>query len=60
MAGTMDFSSLGVVASLVTPPAVAGISVFVVSTFDTDFLLVKEADWERATAALRAAGNELA
>src|SRR5262245_39162692 len=39
--GTMDFSMIGVVASLVTPLAEAGISVFVVSTFDTDYLLVK-------------------
>jgi hypothetical protein len=60
VAGTMDFSQIGVVASLVAPLAEAGISVFVVSTFDTDYLLVKENDWERATGALRAAGHELA
>ena len=36
----MDFSMIGVVASLVTPLAEAGISVFVISTFDTDYLLV--------------------
>jgi hypothetical protein len=57
VAGTMDFSMVGVVASLVTPLAEAGISVFVVSTFDTDYLLVKENDLEKATAALRAVGH---
>jgi hypothetical protein len=35
----MDFSMIGVVASLVTPLAEAGISIFVVSTFDTDYML---------------------
>lgn len=55
----MDFSMIGVVASLVTPLAEAGISVFVVSTFDTDYLLVKADDLARATAALRAAGHDV-
>jgi uncharacterized protein len=59
VAGTMDFSMIGVVASLVTPLAEAGISVFVVSTFDTDYLLVKEDGLERAMAALRGAGHLL-
>lgn len=57
VAGTMAFTMIGVVASLVTPLAEAGISVFVVSTFDTDYLLVKADDLARATAALRAAGH---
>ena len=59
VAGTMDFTMIGVVASLVAPLAKAGISVFVVSTFDTDYLLVKECDQERALAALRAAGHQV-
>lgn len=59
VAGPMDFSMIGVVASLVTPLAEAGISVFVVSTFDTDYLLVKEVDLERAMAALGLAGHTL-
>jgi hypothetical protein len=57
VAGTMEFSMVGVMASLVTPLADAGISVFVVSTFDTDYLLVKENDLARATAVLRAMGH---
>ena len=55
----MDFSMIGVVASLVAPLAEAGVSVFVVSTFDTDYLLVKKADFEGAVVALRAVGHEV-
>jgi len=55
--GTMDFSMTGIVASLTTPLANAGVSVFVISTFDTDYLLIKEADLEQALAALRTAGH---
>src|SRR5262245_37362576 len=36
VAGSIDFAMIGVVATLVNPLAEAGISVFVVSTFDTD------------------------
>jgi hypothetical protein len=42
----MDLSHIGVLASLVGPLAQAGVSVFALSTFDTDYLLVKEADFE--------------
>jgi len=57
--GTMDFSMVGVVASLVAPLAEAGFGIFVVSTFDTDYLLVKDADLDGATAALRGVGHML-
>lgn len=59
VAGTLSFSMIGIVASLVMPLAEAGISVFVVSTFDTDYLLVKESDLERALMALTAVGHAL-
>ena len=55
--GKMDFSVVGVLASLVGPLAEAGISVFAVSTFDTDYLLVQDAVWERAQEVLKAAGH---
>jgi hypothetical protein len=57
VAGTFDFSLVGVLASLLDPLADAGISVFVVSTFDTDYLLVKEPDLQRCVAVLRRAGH---
>jgi putative acetyltransferase len=44
VAGTIPFSVVGVLASLTAPLAEAGVSVFAVSTFDTDYLLVKEKD----------------
>jgi uncharacterized protein len=55
----MDFSMVGVVSSLVTPLAEAGLSVFVVSTFDTDHLLVKDSDVDAVTTALSGAGHTL-
>ena len=57
VAGTMDFSMIGVVASLSTPLAAAGVGIFVISTFDTDYVLVKNGDFSKAVAALRAAGH---
>jgi hypothetical protein len=59
VAGTIPFSAVGVLASLVTPLAGAGVSVFAVSTFDTDYLLVKEKDFEKAVALLRQHGHEV-
>ncbi len=57
VAGTMPFSTVGVLASLAAPLAEAGISIFAVSTFDTDYLLVKEGDFEKAVDVLRRAGH---
>lgn len=60
VAGAMDFSQVGVLASLVGPLAEAGLSVFALSTFDTDYLLVKQADFEMAKTVLRQAGHTVA
>jgi aminoglycoside 6'-N-acetyltransferase I len=57
VAGTLDFSLVGVLASLLDPLAAAGVGVFVVSTFDTDYLLVKQMDFHRAKAVLQGAGH---
>jgi hypothetical protein len=56
VAGAMPFSIVGVVAELTAALAEAGISVFVVSTFDTDYLLAKKKDWTMALDALRNGG----
>ncbi|OAI40482.1 amino acid-binding protein [Planctomycetaceae bacterium SCGC AG-212-D15] len=58
--GPFDFSVVGVVASIIGPLAEAGVSVFVVSTFDTDYLLVKQERLERAVEVLRKAGHTVA
>ena len=58
--GPLDFSLVGVLASIADPLARAGVSIFAVSTFDTDYILVKAADLDRAVAALRRAGHAIA
>ena len=57
--GPLDFALTGVLASLAGPLADAGISIFVLSTFDTDLLLVREGDLSAATRALQAAGHRI-
>ncbi len=55
--GPFDFSQTGVLASLAEPLAAASVSIFVLCTYDTDYLFVKERDLEGALAALRASGH---
>lgn len=54
--GRLDFGLTGIMAGLTAPLAEAGISVFVVSTYDTDYVLVKEEKLRAALAALEGAG----
>jgi uncharacterized protein len=55
--GPLPFSMTGVLASLAQPLAEANISIFAISTYDTDYVLVKTTSLEAAVAALRAAGH---
>jgi hypothetical protein len=57
--GPFAFSEVGVLSSLTEPLARAGISLFAISTFDTDYLLVKQENLENARAALSAAGHQV-
>lgn len=57
--GTLPFQATGILASLASPLAEAGVPIFVVSTFDTDYLLVPEASLNQAVGALRAAGHSV-
>jgi hypothetical protein len=57
VAGTIDLSVIGVLASLTAPLAEAGVPLFALSTFDTDYLLVREHDLGRAIEALAACGH---
>src|SRR5687768_14574932 len=41
VAGTLDFSMVGVLSALAAPLAAAGVPIFVLSTYDTDYLLVR-------------------
>lgn len=57
--GPMDLSIVGVLASLTQPLAQAGINLFAVSTFDTDYLLVKREKYDAAKDALEQAGHKV-
>lgn len=54
--GPLEFNLTGVLASISAPLARSGISIFVLSTFDTDYVLVKEEGLDRAVTALNSAG----
>ena len=56
--GPFPFSMTGVLASFLEPLASARVSIFAISTFDTDYVLIKREDLERAVRALEAAGHE--
>jgi len=55
--GPLDFNLTGVLASLTGPLAEAGISLFAVATFDTDYVLVRAQDFDRALHTLVEAGH---
>lgn len=55
--GAFEFTVAGVHASLAVPLAEAEISVLAIATYDTDHLLVKEEDLERALQVLAQAGH---
>lgn len=55
--GPLEFSLVGVLAAIANPLAQAGVSIFVISTFDTDYILVKEAELLPALVALQRAGH---
>ena len=58
IAGTFPLATAtGVLAAVSAPLADAGVSIFVVSTFDTDYVLVKQTQVDRAAALLREHGH---
>lgn len=57
--GPFAFGETGVLASFASPLTTAGVSIFAVSTFDTDYVLVKASRLGAACHALVAAGHEL-
>ena len=59
VAGSMELGLTGVLASIAAPLATAGVPIFSVATFDTDYLLVRAADRDRAEKALIAAGHQV-
>ncbi len=57
--GPLDLALTGVLASIAQPLAEARINLFVISTFDTDYVLVKAEKLDRAIEALRGAGHTI-
>jgi hypothetical protein len=57
--GPLGFGLTGILASLAGPLASTGVSIFVISTYDTDYLLLQERDLERGAHALERAGHSV-
>ena len=57
LVGPFPFTAVGVLASLATPLAEAGISLLSIATYDTDYFLVKSDVMDRAVAVLISAGH---
>jgi hypothetical protein len=55
--GPLPLNLVGILASIANPLAEAGLSIFAISTYDTDYVLVKAAALDSAIAALRGAGH---
>lgn len=57
--GVLDFSLIGILSKLSAILAENNIGIFAVSTYNTDYILVKEESFDRAMDALAAAGYEI-
>jgi len=59
IAGTLEFSLIGILAKLSAVLAEADVGIFAVSTFDTDYIFLKEGNLTRAEDALQNAGYKI-
>ena len=57
--GTLPPNLIGILLSIAKPLADAGLAIFAISTYDTDYVLVKLGDVPAALSALRAAGHQV-
>ena len=57
--GVLDFSLVGILSGISAVLAAEGIGIFAISTFNTDYVLVREADYEAALAVLAGAGHQV-
>jgi hypothetical protein len=57
VAGPLGFGMTGILAGLAGPLASSGVSIFVVSTYDTDYLMMQQRDLDRGIDALARAGH---
>jgi hypothetical protein len=58
--GPLEFTLTGIIAALASELAAAGVTLFSISTFDTDHILVRADDLDRAVKAFRDSGHEVA
>ena len=54
--GILDFSLIGILAAISKVLADGGIGIFAISTFNTDYILTKSENFERAIGLLQSAG----
>jgi hypothetical protein len=57
--GTFDLNQTGVISSISLPLADAGISIYVISTYNTDYFLVKEKNLEQTISVLSGCGHSI-
>jgi hypothetical protein len=57
--GPLPLNRVGILASIADPLAEAGLSIFAMSTYDTDYVLVKARQLDPALEALRQAGHQI-
>lgn len=57
--GPLDFGLTGILSSLASPLAEADVSIFAISTFDTDYVLVRSENLPRAIGVLEMSGHSV-
>ncbi|EUJ25450.1 ACT domain-containing protein [Listeria cornellensis] len=57
--GILDFSLTGILHKIATPLAEKEISIFAVSTYNTDYILMKQSNLELAITTLKYAGHQI-
>lgn len=57
--GPLDFALTGILAAIASPLAAAGIGIFTIATYDTDYVMVKDENVDLAIATLTAAGHRV-
>ncbi len=57
--GPFDFALTGILKAVLDPLAVAGVGIFALSTYDTDYVLVQAHQLDEALSALRGAGHRV-
>ena len=55
--GSFDLNQIGVISSISSPLADAGISIYVISTYDTDYFLIQEQNLEQTISILSSSGH---